>query len=127
MLLQMAVAGWTCLGGSRCGPGVSYYIPYTAGDQPDPLQASGLFEERDPAEFRSLLCVPALSPGARDAEPVPGWFAVSPDTAEAPAKPLRTAGSSAHTVVEVRQPCRSVAARLAIGLGARDGAIEEFL
>ena len=36
---------------------------------------------------------PACPTGARDAKPVPGGFAVSPYTAEAPAGPVRTAGS----------------------------------
>jgi hypothetical protein len=46
----------------------------------------------------------ACRPGARDAQPVSGGFAVSPCTPEAPAGPVRTVGSSMPTTRKKKQP-----------------------
>jgi hypothetical protein len=66
--------------------------------QPAGRGPKAVSENRLQQGFAAFPGALASSPGAREAKPVPGWFAVpavckTPDTAEAPAKPLRTAGS----------------------------------
>jgi len=89
---------------TRAGRPRASVLPVRAGTYPASADlairlglSAGPFQESVPPQARAALCgVLASSPGARDAKPVLGWFAVPPDTAEAPAKPWRTAGSM-HT------------------------------
>ena len=78
---------------------------YSTNSRPWPSQAparQGCFKKETPLDLADVCHDPACPPGARDAQPVTGGFAVpavgkTPETAEASAVPRRTADSSAPT------------------------------
>ncbi len=85
---------------SRCRPGARDAQPVSGGFAVSRRRPGA----RDAQPVSGGFAVSRCRPGARDAQPVSGGFAVSPFTAEAPAGPVRTAGSSAPITRKKKQP-----------------------